>query len=67
MPKLSSITFNEFAVKDSFAFAEEIVHQDGKLFMGGLDGDSFFTNIPLKEIINISTNFLCNNVDVIEV
>ena len=67
MPKLSSITFNEFAVKDSFAFAEEIVHQDGKLFMGGLDVDSFFTNKPLKEIINISTNFLCNNVDVIEV
>ena len=53
MPKLSSIKFNEFTVKDSFAFAEEIVHQDGKLFMGSLDVDSLFTNIPLKETINI--------------
>ena len=26
VPKLSSITFNEFIVKDSFAFAEETVH-----------------------------------------
>ena len=48
VPKLSSITFNEFRVKDSFAFAEEIVHQDGKLFMGSLDVDSLFINIPLK-------------------
>ena len=58
VPKLSSITFNEFTVKDSFAFAEEIVHQDGKLFTGSLDVDSLFTNIPLKETINICTNFL---------
>ena len=47
--KLSSIAFNKFTVKDSFAFAEEIVHQDIKLFIGSLDVDSLFTNIPLKE------------------
>ena len=66
VPKLSSITFNEFTVKDSFAFAEEIVHQDGKRFMGSLDVDSLFTNITLKETINICTNLLYKNVDVIE-
>ena len=66
MLKLSSITFNEFTVKDSFAFAEEIVHQDGKLFMRSLDVDSLFTNIPLKETINICTNLLYKNVDVVE-
>ena len=66
MPKLFSITFNEFTVKDSSAFAEEIVHQDGKLFMGSLDVDTLFNNIPLKETINICTNLLYNNVDVIE-
>ena len=66
VPKLSSITFNEFTVKDSFAFAEEIVHQDSKLFMGSLDVDSLFTNIPLEETINICTNLLYNNEDVIE-
>ena len=66
VPRLSSITFNEFTVKDSFGFAEEIVHQDGKLFIGSLDVDSLFTNIPLKETINICTKLLYKNVDVIE-
>ena len=56
--KLSSVKFNEFTVKDSFAFSEEILYQDGKLFTGSLDVDSLFTNIPLKETINICTNFL---------
>ena len=60
------MTFNEFTVKDSFAFAEEIVHQDSKLFMGTLDVDSLFTNIPLEETNNICTNKLYNNEDVRE-
>ena len=50
-------------MKDSFVFAEKIVHQ---LLMGGLDFDSLFTNIPLNETINICTNLLFNKVDVIE-
>ena len=66
VPRISSVTFNEFAVKDSFAFAEEIVHQDGKIFMSSLDVDSLLTNIPLKGTINICTNLLYNNVDAIE-
>ena len=52
--KLSSITFNEFTVKD--CVAEEIVHQDGELYMGSLDVDSLFSNISLKETINICIN-----------
>ena len=51
---------------DSFAFTEEIVHQDSKLFMGTFDTDSLLTNIPLIDTINICTNLLYNNVDVIE-
>ena len=66
VPKLSSITFTEFTVEDSFAFAEEIVHQDGKHFMGSLDVDPLFTNISLNEAINICTNLLYKNVDIIE-
>ena len=66
VPKLSSVKFNEFTVKDFLAFAEEIVYQDSKLFMGTLDVDSLFTNIPLEETINICTNLLYNNEDVIE-
>ena len=66
VPKLSSITFNEFTVKVSFSFAEEIVHLDSKLFMGSLDVDSLFTNTPLVETINICTSLLFNNENVIE-
>ena len=29
-------------MKDSFAFVEEIVHQDGKFFMDSFDIDSLF-------------------------
>ena len=56
VPKLSSIRLNEFTVKYYFAFAEEIVHPDSKLYMGSLDVDSLFTNMPLEETINICTN-----------
>ena len=34
--------------------------------MGSLDVDSLFTSIPLEETINICTNLLYNNIDVIE-
>ena len=34
--------------------------------MGSLDVDFLFTNIPLEETINICTNLLYNNEDVIE-
>ena len=66
VPKLSSITFNEFTVKDYFAFAEETVHQGSKLYMGSLDVDELFTNILLEGTINICTNLIYDNVDVIE-
>ena len=66
VPKLTAVTFNEFTVKDSFAFAKEIVHQDSNIFTINLDVDSNFTNVPLKETISICTNLLFNNVDVME-
>ena len=53
MPLLKPLATNEFTVKDSFLFAEEIVDQKPDFFMGSLDVDSLFTNIPLKEIIDI--------------
>ena len=42
-------TKNEYTVKDSFQFAEDICEQDPTLSMGSLDVDSLFTNIPLDE------------------
>ena len=64
--KLSSITFNEFTQKHYFAFAEEIVPKDSKLFMGSHNVDRLFTNKPVEETINICTNLLYDNEDVIE-
>ena len=58
VPILKPLTTNEFAVKDSFYFAEEIVDQQHDLFMGSLDVDSLFTNIPFEEIIEICTHKL---------
>ena len=57
VPKPSSITFNKFTLKESFAFAKEILRQN-KSF-------SLFTNIPLKQT-NICTNLLYKKEDVIE-
>ena len=51
VPILKSLTSNEHTVKDSFAFAEEIVEQDSEFFMGSLDVDSIFANIHLKKLL----------------
>ena len=49
---------NEFTVTDSFHFAEDIVDQQHDFFMGSLNVDSLFTNIPLEETIEICTSQL---------
>ena len=66
VPILKSLTINEYTVKDSFVFAEEIVEQGSKFFMGCLDVDFIFTNIPLEEIIDIWTNTLFENMEKVE-
>ena len=66
VPILKPLTANEFTVKDSFNFAEEIVDQQHDLFMGSLDVDSLFTNIPLEETIEICTNELFKESETIE-
>ena len=49
VPILKFLTRNEYTVKNSFAFAEGTVEQDSEFFMGSLDVDYLFTNIPLEE------------------
>ena len=66
VPILSCLTINDFTVKDSFSFAKEIVEQDSNFYMGSLDVDSLFTNIPLEETINICTELICDQNDSIE-
>ena len=63
VPILKPLATNEFAVKDSFHFAEEIVDQQHDLFMGSLDVDSLFTNITLEETIKICTNLKSKTVE----
>ena len=53
VPILEEHTKNEYTLKDSFQFAEDIVNQDASLFMTSFDVESLFTNIPLDETINL--------------
>ena len=60
-PILPPLTINEFTVKKSFDFAEEVVSYDNKLYMASLDVESLFTNIPLEETIKNGVNDLFSN------
>ena len=53
VPVLFDITQNEFTVKDSFTFVDEILTQNSDIYMAILDFDALFTNIPLDETIDI--------------
>ena len=50
---LETLTTNKYTIKDSFTFAEEHQRFDSKLAMVSFDIESFFTNIPLQETINL--------------
>ena len=61
VPLLSELTINDYSVKDSFSFVDEILSQNPKLHMASLDIDSLFTNIPLNETIKICVENLFSN------
>ena len=63
---LKPLTSNEFTVKDSFHFSEEILDEEHDLFMGSLDVDSLFTNISLEETIEICTNQFLKESETVE-
>ena len=58
VPILSDIKQNEFTVRDSLTFFDEILTQHSDLYMASLDVDALFTNIPLDDIIDISVKNL---------
>ena len=58
VPLLKPFTSNNYTVKDSFDFAEDITQQSSKLFMASLDVDSLFTNVSLDGTIEICVNEL---------
>ena len=57
---MSPLTTNEFTVKYSFDFAEEVVNYDHNI-MASLDVESLFTNIRLEETIKNCVNDLFSN------
>ena len=58
---LAPLATNEFIVKNSFDFAEEVFNYDHNLYMAGLDVESLITNIPLEETIMNCVNDLSSN------
>ena len=66
LPVLEPLTKNKYTSKDSFNFATEVVEQDSSKFMGSVDIDSLYTNIPLEEIIEIPTNNLFKNSNIVD-
>lgn len=57
VPILNNLTTNNFTVKNSFSFVQELKHLQfpHPVVMASFDIKSLFTNIPLKETIDICT------------
>ena len=47
VPLLELLTYNQYTIKDSFSFCEEIKYFNTNLIMASFDVESLFTNIPL--------------------
>ena len=60
VPILKEFTINEYTVKDSFSFSNEIRDKRTSLYMALFDIHSLFTNIPLDETIDICLELLFN-------
>ena len=58
VPLLQHLTSNKLILKNPFEFAKIICEQNAGLFMASSDVDSLYTNVPLKETINICVNEL---------
>ena len=60
VPILKEFTINEYTVKDSFSFSNEIRNKSTSLYIASFDIQSLFTNIPLDETIDICLELLFN-------
>ena len=66
VPILKDFTLNEYTVRDSFSFCDEIQEQNNNLYMASFDIESLFKNIPLDETINICVNNVFGNKKIIK-
>ena len=53
VPLLEPLTRNQYTLKNSEDFKIRILSQDSDLYMSSLDVESLFTNVPVRETINI--------------
>ena len=58
VPLLVPLTYNQYTIKDSFLFCEELKHFTTNLTMASFDVESLFTDIPLQETIDLSVQKL---------
>ena len=65
-PISNLLTENEYTVKGSFQFVEEIREQGPILCMRSSDVDLLFANIPLDKTLDICVNQLFENTDTVE-
>ena len=61
VPLLTPLTLNEYTIKDSFSFTEELLNYDSNLIMASFDVESLFTNILLQETIELFVKLLFND------
>ena len=61
VPLLTPLTSNDYTIKDSFSFAEEVSFFDCAHYMTSFDTEFLFTNIPSQETINICVDKLLEN------
>ena len=60
---LKPLTTNDYNIKDSFSFVNELNSVTNVPFMSSFDVTSLFTNIPLEETIEICLNKLYSDND----
>ena len=58
---LKPLTSNDYTIKDSFSFTEEVLDFDTSCFMASFDIKSLFTNIPLTETLKFGIQNLYRN------
>ena len=66
VPLLEPLTYNQYAIKDSFSFCEELKHFNTNLIMASFDIESLFTKIPLQETIDLCVQKLVEDKNFID-
>ena len=66
VPIINPFTKNEYIVKESLRFVEEICEQNPTLSIGSFNVGSFITNIPHDETIDIFINQLFENANTVK-